>query len=149
MGGVPSATGVLSPARRVRHAFFRLGLLLSVIAFIFVGGDVFLEQWIEGQASSLFIFGTACLIAAASILLFVFTISIGFVADRRRATKERFFSETSELAIPVGSGGPCALDQIRQSKQRQLFHTVRAEIARGVPLYHQPLCEIGHYPPGG
>jgi hypothetical protein len=71
----------VSPARRVRHVSLRLGLLVSVSAFIFVGGDVFLEQWIEGRASTLFIFGTACLIAAASILLFVFITSIGLVVS--------------------------------------------------------------------
>ena len=81
MFGVPAGTSVLSPARRVRHVSLRLGLLVSITAFIFVGGDVFLEQWIEGRASTLFIFGTACLIAAASILLFVFITSIGLVVS--------------------------------------------------------------------
>jgi len=81
MFGVPDGTSVLSPARRVRHVSLRLGLLVSVSAFIFVGGDVFLEQWIEGRAGMLFIFGTACLIAAASILLFVFITSIGLVVS--------------------------------------------------------------------
>ena len=71
----------VSPSRRVRHISLRLGLLVSLAAFIFVGGDLFLEQWIEGRASTLFVFGTACLIAAASILLFVFITSIGLVVS--------------------------------------------------------------------
>src|SRR5438105_1769387 len=54
-----------SPARRVRRTFMRLGRLMSVAAFVVIGGDVLFEQWIAGHVSPFFIFGTACLIAAA------------------------------------------------------------------------------------
>jgi hypothetical protein len=45
-------------------------------------GDVLLEQWIEGYASALFIFGTACLIAAACTVLFAIIAVIGLVTSR-------------------------------------------------------------------
>jgi hypothetical protein len=76
------AMHTFSPALRVRRKFMRLGLLISALAFVVVGGDVLLEQWIEGYASTLFIFGTACLIAAACTLLFAIIAVIGLVTSR-------------------------------------------------------------------
>jgi hypothetical protein len=76
------AMRTFSPALRVRRKFMRLGLLISALAFVVVGGDVLLEQWIEGYASALFIFGTACLIAAACTVLFAIIAVIGLVTSR-------------------------------------------------------------------
>jgi len=56
----------------------RVGLLVSILTFIVVGGDVLLEQLI-GRASASFVFGTACLIAAACAALFAFVVMIGLV----------------------------------------------------------------------
>jgi predicted neutral ceramidase superfamily lipid hydrolase len=71
----------LSPARRVRRTFMRLGQSIAVIAFLAIAGDVLFEQWIAGYASAFFIFGTACLIAAACTALFAIIAGIGLVAS--------------------------------------------------------------------
>ena len=54
-----------------------LGLMISILAFVVVGADVLLEQWIEGQLSAFFVFGTACLIAGACIALFAVVAIVG------------------------------------------------------------------------
>jgi hypothetical protein len=77
-----AAMRTFSPALRVRRKFMRLGLLISALAFVVVGGDVLLEQWIEGYASALFIFGTVWLIAAACAVLFAIIAVIGLVTPR-------------------------------------------------------------------
>jgi hypothetical protein len=41
----------------------RLGLVIAVLAFLVVGSDVLLDQWIIGYASAEFILGTAAFIA--------------------------------------------------------------------------------------
>ena len=76
------AMHTFSPALRVRRKFMRIGLLISALAFVVVESDVLLEQWIEGYASALFIFGTACLIAAACTVLFAIIAVIGLVTSR-------------------------------------------------------------------
>ena len=70
-----------TPARRVRRAFMRLGQLISVAAFVVIGGDVLFEQWIAGHVSPFFIFGTACLIAAACTALFAVIAMLGLVTS--------------------------------------------------------------------
>ena len=56
-----------------------LGLTLSILAFVVVGADVLLEQWLEGQLSAVFVFGTACLIAGGCTALFAVVAIIGIV----------------------------------------------------------------------
>src|SRR3954471_20296981 len=51
----PASANSLSPARRVRRVFMRVGLLVSILTFIVVAGDVLLEQLI-GRASASFVF---------------------------------------------------------------------------------------------
>ena len=72
----PIPVNQVSPARRVRRAFVRFGVFVSIFAFIVVGADVLLEQLI-GRASGFFIFGTVCLIAAACTTLFAIIAIIG------------------------------------------------------------------------
>ena len=59
----------------------RLGQSIAIIAFLAIAGDVLFEQWIAGYASAFFIFGTACLIAAACTVLFAIIAGIGLVAS--------------------------------------------------------------------
>jgi len=76
-----------------------LGLLISILAFVVVGANVLLEQWIEGLASAFFVFGTACLIAGACTALFAVVAVFGLVISSAfsdeppyagpRQTKER------------------------------------------------------------
>jgi hypothetical protein len=68
---------VLSPADRAGRAFMRLGLIVASIAFVFVGSDVLLDQWIIGYASAQFILGTAALIAGICIGLFAIIAGLG------------------------------------------------------------------------
>jgi hypothetical protein len=72
----------LSAARRVRHNFMWLGLAVSVLAFVVVGGDVLLEQWVGGHTSAGYIFGTACVIAGACIGLFAIIAAAGLAISR-------------------------------------------------------------------
>jgi hypothetical protein len=68
-----------SPARRVCRAFIRGGLVISILAFIMVGSDVLVEQWVSGQESAIFMLGTAGLIGATCVFLFVVTAAMGLV----------------------------------------------------------------------
>src|SRR5262249_50383963 len=85
----PAPSNPLPPARRVRSGFMCLALVLSILAFVAVGADVLIDQWIGGRVSALFVFGTACLIAGACIALFAVIAAIGLVissAFRRRVS---------------------------------------------------------------
>ena len=59
----------------------RLAQSVSIIVFLAMAGDILFEQWIAGYASAFFIFGTACLIAAACTALFAIIATIGLVAS--------------------------------------------------------------------
>jgi hypothetical protein len=66
----------------------RLGLVIAVLAFLVVGGDVLLDQLITGYASAEFILGTAALIAGVCIRLFFIDpidpeLIVGLTAPRR------------------------------------------------------------------
>jgi hypothetical protein len=83
---------VLSPADRARRASMRLGLVIAVLAFLVVGGDVLLDQWITGYASAVFILGTAALIAGICIGLFAIIGALGLAiaaALRDKAVMQR------------------------------------------------------------
>ena len=77
----PASVNPLSPARRVRRTFMRLAQSISIIAFLVMAGDILFWQWIAGHATASFIFGTACLIAAACTVLFAIIAGIGLVAS--------------------------------------------------------------------
>jgi hypothetical protein len=77
MGHVSELGTVMSPARRVRRASMQVSVLISVLAFLVVGGTVLLDQWIAGYASGRFILGTAILSAGACIGLFAIVAGIG------------------------------------------------------------------------
>src|SRR5262249_42006320 len=99
----PAVLNALPPARRVRRIFMCLVLTIAILAFVVVGADVLFEQWIEGRASALFVFGTACLIAGACTALVAVVAVITSVsrptvemkyplAQKCWPTKFRFFS---------------------------------------------------------
>jgi hypothetical protein len=69
-----------------------LGLVIAVLAFLVVGGDVLLDQWITGYASAVFIVGTAALIAGICIGLFAIIGALGLAiaaALRDKAVTQR------------------------------------------------------------
>jgi hypothetical protein len=49
------------------------------VAFVVIEGDALLDQWAIGHASALYMFGTACLAAAACMVLFAIIAAIGWV----------------------------------------------------------------------
>jgi hypothetical protein len=70
----------------------RLGLVTAVLAFLVVGSDVLLDQWITGYASVEFILGTAALIAGICIGLFAIIGALGLAiaaALRDKAVTQR------------------------------------------------------------
>jgi hypothetical protein len=65
------------PSRRVRARFISLGFWTSAIAFVVIEGDALLDQSEIGHASAVYMFGTACLAAAACLVLFAIIAAIG------------------------------------------------------------------------
>jgi hypothetical protein len=57
------------------------GLWASIVAFVLIEGDALLDQSEIGHASFLFMFGTACLAAAACIALFAMISAVGLVVS--------------------------------------------------------------------
>jgi len=70
-----------TPAGRVRARFMRLAFWMSAIAFVVIEGDALLDQSEIGHASVLFMFGTACLAAAACLGLFAIIMAIGLAVS--------------------------------------------------------------------
>jgi hypothetical protein len=70
-----------SPARRVRGRFVSFGFWTSVVAFVVIEGDALMDQSEIGHASVLYMFGTACLAAAACLALFAIISAIGLAVS--------------------------------------------------------------------
>jgi hypothetical protein len=68
----------ISRAYRVRGTSMRFGILISVLTFFLIGGDVLLDQWTIGSASAVFMLGTELVIAGACIGLFAIIAAIGW-----------------------------------------------------------------------
>lgn len=66
-----------SPEDRVFRAFTRIGFLVALVAFLVVGSDVLLGQWITGYASGKYIFGTAALLAGICLGIFAVISAVG------------------------------------------------------------------------
>jgi hypothetical protein len=61
--------------------FLTVGLLVSAVMFVVIEGDALVDQSQIGHASALFVFGTACLAAAACIVLFAIITEIGLAVS--------------------------------------------------------------------
>jgi hypothetical protein len=70
-----------SPAHRVRSASIRVGVWVSVLTFVVVGGYAIEDQWEIGHASVAFMFGTALLAAGFCTALFALIAAIGLAAS--------------------------------------------------------------------
>jgi hypothetical protein len=57
----------------------RCGLVISILAFIIVGSNVLVEQWVSGQDSAIFMLGTLGLIAGTCVFLFAVIAAVGLV----------------------------------------------------------------------
>jgi hypothetical protein len=111
----------MSPARRVRLAFMRVGILISALAFFLVGATTLFDQWIAGYASARFMLGTAFLSAGACLGLFATITAIGsavswLFSDEAPGTEQRFRPPLREVAAqppandPSPQAGPQAAD---------------------------------------
>jgi hypothetical protein len=91
-----------SPERRVRSRFMSFSLWTSALAFLVIEGDALLDQLEIGHASTMFMLGTACLIAGACIGLFAIIAGIGL------AISAAFSDEPphQQPQGPSGSTGP-------------------------------------------
>src|SRR5262245_58887715 len=84
---------IVSSPDRVSHAFIRFGVLIAAVAFLVVGSDVLLDQWITGSARTEFILGTALLIAGMCVGLFAFIAAIGLAVSGVLAALQRHFPQ--------------------------------------------------------
>jgi hypothetical protein len=67
----------VSQERRIRAAFMRFGLSISIVIFLVVSIEVLSDQWAIGKASAVFMLGTELLIAGASVALFAIIAAAG------------------------------------------------------------------------
>jgi hypothetical protein len=84
-----------SPARRIRRGAIRLGLLASAVSFLFLEGNALQDQLAIGQASMMFMLGTALLSAGICIGLFALITAIGlgasvFFSDQKREQRKEY-----------------------------------------------------------
>jgi hypothetical protein len=70
-----------SRAQSVRHIFMRLGVLVSVLAFVFLGGVDLIDQWLAGHASGWFMLGTFLINAGTCLGVFGIIAAIGCVVS--------------------------------------------------------------------
>jgi hypothetical protein len=97
-----------SPARRVRSKFISFGLWTSIVAFVVIEGDALLDQSEIGHASPLFMFGTACVAAAACIALFAIITAIGLVVSAA------FGEEPHQQSVPSHDAPAVAVAHLGQ-----------------------------------
>jgi hypothetical protein len=67
-----------SLARRVRGTTIQIAILISGVAFLILGGGDFVDQWISGGVSAIFIVGTALINAGACLALFGVIAAVGW-----------------------------------------------------------------------
>ena len=91
-----------SPARLMRSRFMTFGLWASIVAFVLIEGDALLDQSEIGHASILFMLGTGCLAAAASIALFAIISAVGL------AVSAAFSEEPHQQQQSASSRDPAA-----------------------------------------
>jgi hypothetical protein len=97
-----------SPAGRVRSTFISFGLWISVVAFVVIEGDALLDQSQIGHASILFMLGTACLAAAASIGLFAIITAIGLAISA--AFRDEPLQQQSDPVQDASAAPPARTD---------------------------------------
>lgn len=112
-----------SPARLMRSRFMTFGLLASIVAFVLIEGDAFLDQSEIGHASILFMLGTACLAAAACMALFAIISAIGFVvsaafSEEPHRQRELASSQEARAATASQKGSPLIRPPATQAPER-------------------------------
>jgi|SRR5580692_1665655 predicted lipid-binding transport protein (Tim44 family) len=132
-----------SAARRVRSRFMRFGFWTSSVAFVVIESDALLDQSEIGHASVLFMFGTACLAAAACIGLFAIISAIGLAvsaAFRDDLPRQQSVHQDAATAVTAAHLGPqpaaslaLGRSQSRRHPQRRRARTVTSEARKAPP----------------
>jgi hypothetical protein len=132
-----------SPSRRVRGRFISFGFWTSAAAFVVIEGDALLEQSAIGHASTLYMFGTACLAAAACIGLFAIISAIGLAvsaAFRDEPRPEQSAPSQDAPAVTAAHlGHPPAIllaagrSKPRRHQQPRPVRTVASEVGERPP----------------
>lgn len=109
-----------SPARRIRKGSIRIGLVAAVITFVSIEGDALQDQLTIGQASMVFMLGTAFVGAGICIGLFGLITAVGLATSV-------FFSEQPPAQSQKASGviGPVDYDNTARISPRIQSDTIR------------------------
>jgi hypothetical protein len=94
----------------MRARFVSFGFWTSILVFVIIEGDALLDQSEIGHASMLFMFGTACLAAAACIALFAIITAIGLAASAAFKKSPRQHQpplSQDSLVVTAAHAGPC------------------------------------------
>jgi hypothetical protein len=126
-----------SPARRVRSRFMSFGLWTSALAFVVIEGYVLLDQMAIGHASTMFIFGSACLVAAVCIGLFAIIMAIGLAISaafsdeptphQLRHIHDAAVASGAHIGPPPGVSLTPGRSGSRTTQQRRRIRTVAGE----------------------
>jgi hypothetical protein len=110
-----------------------------------IEGDAFLDQSEIGHASPLFMFGTACLAAAACIALFAIITAIGLVVSaafkeeshQQQSAPREDASGVASLGNPLGRFPSTSLapgrSRSNRHQQRRRARTVSSEARKAAP----------------
>ena len=132
-------------SHRVRGRFISFGFWSSVAAFVVIEGDAILDQSEIGHASPLFMFGTACLAAAACIALFAIITAIGLVVSaafkeeshQQQSAPSEDASGVARVGQPPGQSPAISLAPGRsrssRHQQRRRVRTVSSEVRKAAP----------------
>jgi hypothetical protein len=109
-----------SPARRIRRGSIQVGLVAAAVTFVFIEGEALQDQLTIGQASTMFMLGTAFVGAGICIGLFGLITAIGLVASV-------FFSERppTQSHVPSNIIGPVDYDSTPRSRPRIKTNSTR------------------------
>ena len=128
-----------SPARRGRSRFMGIGLWTSALAFLVIEGYVLQDQLAIGHASGMFMFGSACLVAAVCIGLFAIIMAMGLAvsaafSDEPTPHQSHHIQDSAaDSGAPVGRPPPPGVSPAlgrsssRRPRQRRRIRTVAGE----------------------
>jgi hypothetical protein len=107
----------------MRSRFMSFGLWASLVAFVLIEGDALLDQSEIGHASILFMLGTACLAAAASIALFATISAVGLVvsaafSEEPHQQQQSASGQDASAATPFQKGSPLIRPPATQAPER-------------------------------
>jgi len=129
---------VPSPARRVRSRFLGISLWTSALAFVVIEGYVLQDQLAIGHASGMFMFGSACLVAAVCIGLFAIIMAMGLAVSAAFSDEPAPYQSLHSQDAAADSGAPTGRpppgvspalgrSSSRRPQQRRRIRTVAGE----------------------